>query len=168
MNNKISREDLESAIFLSYGTFIKLEDKNDTTFDMNQQYRFSINKPLFKYPKEFAMEVKDLLYRNFYWIDTPYRMNEIYSNYDLINKGYKHNVERYGIEITMSDGYQFYFVPDFINLKNKSFFHWFDMSYQYCPNSPREILRNILSAFEVEEEWTLEYGMEDTFEKDYS
>lgn len=163
----ISREDLISKLFLAYGKCVELIS-HDKKFSMETPYVFQ-TKPCFeRYPKEFSCTPKDILYRNWYWIDSEYKRKEIYYGLSKdINEGeYKEN-KIFKLNIALRDGYLIKFIPDYYNEETKSCLHYFDMSYFYGNDmKPREYLQNIFSFFEDNDKYELNYFIPTGFEKD--
>lgn len=164
--NSMSKDEVIHKLYMRYGICISLVDTHRNSYHLNSPYKFKINIPK-RNSKEFSCKLCDILYRNYYWMDSAYKMQETYEGrFPKEISGMKSNIKKYGVQINMDDGYTFFFIPDYINLEKREFFHYFDMSYFTCPHCPREIYKKIMSAFEENEEWLLNYSEAEDFEKD--
>lgn len=171
LNNKLNKEDIKKLLYLKYGNCIELRSLNDKDpYCLEGRYKFFRNELLYKHTKEFTEVLKNLLYRNYYWINSQYKMNTIYDNIKRdIKKGNFIKNESYYMELHMNDGYDIKWYPDYINLKNKAFLHYFDMSWFSCAdvNHTREITEKIFEFFRNNDEWSLDYYYEENYERDF-
>lgn len=170
LSNEIDKETLQNKLWSLYGNCVQLVS-NERRYFMESSYIFRTSRCLDRHPKEFSMKTKDVLYRNYYWIDSRYKTKEIYQNLrsDICCGKYKENNGKsiFRLMIKMDDGYDIFFIPEYYNPKTKSCLHYFDMSYFLGANmQPREFLSKILDFYEENEEYSLEYYIPDGFEKD--
>ena len=124
-NDSMTLEEVKKALWMKYGIMIELRslDEINDIYYLDRKYVFYRNKMLYKHVKEFTCYLKDILYRNYYWINSPYKMNAIYDNIrdDIRKGGYSKNTKYY-IPISMDDGHNIKFYPDYVNFENNHFY----------------------------------------------
>lgn len=171
----LTKSEVEHDLFMRYGIGIELSnnERNDT-FNMFDLYKFMHTaKVRYKYAEEFTSTIPDLLYRNVYWINSPYRMNILYEEMqeELKSEGYIENRENYSFKIKTQDSRVVPFIPKMINKNDKHlFFHYFDMSYFSGRNKktgelhPYYYMGKILNHFNKSKKDSLAYAIDECFD----
>lgn len=171
-NETMTLEEVKTALYLRYGIGIELRslDEVNDIYYLDRRYVFFRTDLFYKHTKEFTMKLSDMLYRNYYWINSPYKMEALYDNVkkNIVAKGYVKNKELF-IPITMDDGRTVKFYPDYVNEKTLWCMHYFDQSWFSKPDleSGNEYVKKIFDFFEREEDWTLEFYFEEHYERDF-
>lgn len=171
----LTRSEVEHDLYIRYGIGIELsKNEHNTTFDMFSLYKFlHTGRVTHKYPEEFTSTLPEILYRNVYWINSPYRMNILYSEIkeELDNEGYIENKESCSIKIKTQDNRVIPFIPKMINKKDKHlFFHYFDMSYfsgrdmKTGELTPYYYMGKILNHFNKSKKDSLAYAIDECYD----
>lgn len=167
MSVLISSTELERKIYLRYGCCITIKrPKDKQEYSLEERIVFVRENILYKHKKEFVYKIQDILYRNYYWMDSPYKINSFYENLRNDLDGYSKNTEYY-LPITMEDGYHYYFYPEYVNEKENTFLHYFDMSWFCDVHSPRQILKDIYTYFNNSKTDCLISYEADSWSRDY-
>lgn len=174
LNTKLSLDEVKKLLWLKYGICIELKSLHEVNgeYDINKKYTFYRTDALHKHTKEFVCYLRDILYRNYYWINTNYKMNSLYDNIkrDIKKGNFVKNKKKFKIIIHMNDGYDIFFYPDYVNMETKSCLHIFDMSwFTTCDKetSKREYMCKVLDYFDKSTEWSLDYYCPMTYDTDF-